>query len=51
LRRVPGEWTVTQILEDPDGDRDWRLTATLDLAATDKAGEPVFTAMDLAPWE
>jgi hypothetical protein len=51
IAEVPGEWTVTQILEDPDGDRDWRLTATLDLAATDKAGEPVFTAMDLAPWE
>ena len=51
IAEVPGEWTVTQILEDPDGDRDWRLTAALDLAATDEAGEPVFTAMDLAPWE
>ncbi|GAA1786390.1 DEAD/DEAH box helicase [Nostocoides veronense] len=51
IAEAPGEWTVTQILEDPAGDRDWRLTATLDLAATDEAGEPVFTAMDLAPWD
>ena len=51
ISEAPGEWTVTQILEDPDGDRDWRITATLDLAATDDAGEPVFTAIDLAPWE
>ena len=24
-------WLVTQILDDPDGDRDWRITAELDL--------------------
>ncbi len=46
----PGEWSITQILQDPAGDRDWRISATLDLAASDEAGEPVFTAMDLAPW-
>jgi hypothetical protein len=34
-------WVVTQILDDPDGDHDWRITAELDLAATDEAGELV----------
>ena len=49
IEEEPEEWVVTQILEDPDGDRDWRLTATLDLAETDAAGEPVWTRMDLGP--
>jgi len=26
-------WLATQVLEDPDGDHDWRLTALVDLAA------------------
>ena len=33
-----GVWHVTQILDDPEGDHDWRITAELDLAATDEAG-------------
>ena len=51
ITQEPGEWSVTQILDDPDGDHDWRLSATLDLEATDEAGEPVFSAMDLSPWQ
>ncbi len=34
-------WVVAQILDDPDGDRDWRISAELDLTATDEAGELV----------
>jgi hypothetical protein len=34
-----GEWRVQQILGDPEGDHDWRITATVDLAASDEQGE------------
>ncbi|MGL5930995.1 MAG: DUF3516 domain-containing protein, partial [Dermatophilaceae bacterium] len=37
----PGEWHVIQVIDDPEGDHDWRITAVLDLTATDDAGEPV----------
>ncbi|MGL5861969.1 MAG: DUF3516 domain-containing protein, partial [Phycicoccus sp.] len=45
----PGEWHVIQVLDDPDGDHDWRITATLDLAATDDAGELAITVTAFAP--
>ncbi|WP_392543792.1 DEAD/DEAH box helicase [Oryzobacter telluris] len=45
----PGLWVVEQILEDPDGDHDWRITAELDLAATDEAGELVLVVTGLGP--
>ena len=32
---------VVQILDDADGDRDWRLYAEVDLDASDEAGAPV----------
>ncbi|MDT0156010.1 DUF3516 domain-containing protein [Microbacterium sp. ARD32] len=42
------QWTVQQILDDPAGDHDWRISATVDLAASDDAGEAVVrvTAVD-----
>jgi len=42
-------WLVAQILDDPDGDRDWRITAELDLAATDEAGELVLVTTGFGP--
>lgn len=41
-------WTVRQILDDPAGDHDWGISATVDLAASDDAGEAVVavTAVD-----
>ncbi len=39
--RRPGTWEVQQIIGDPEGDHDWRITATVDLAASDEAGELV----------
>jgi hypothetical protein len=42
-------WIVTQILDDPDGDRDWRITAELDVPATDEAGELVLVVTGLGP--
>ncbi|GAA4179852.1 DEAD/DEAH box helicase [Gryllotalpicola koreensis] len=35
------EWKVEQTLDDPAGDHDWRIRATVDLAASEEAGEAV----------
>jgi superfamily II DNA/RNA helicase len=35
-------WRVRQILKDPAGDRDWAITAEVDLDATQERGEAVF---------
>lgn len=35
------QWTVRQILDDPAGDHDWGISATIDLRASDEAGEAV----------
>nr|WP_314842014.1 DUF3516 domain-containing protein [uncultured Microbacterium sp.] len=42
------EWTVRQILDDPAGDHDWGISATVDLAASDEEGVAVVivTAVD-----
>jgi superfamily II RNA helicase len=37
------EWTARQIIDDPAGDHDWGISATIDLAASDEAGEAVVT--------
>ena len=34
-------WLARQTLEDPEGDHDWVIEATVDLDASDEAGEPV----------
>jgi hypothetical protein len=40
--RVDGRaWTVRQIIDDPEGNHDWAIVATVDLDASDAAGEPV----------
>jgi superfamily II RNA helicase len=36
-------WTVRQILDDPAGDHDWGISATIDLAASDAEGAAVVT--------
>ena len=45
-RRV---WLVQQVLDDPNGDRDWRLTALVDLDACDDSGELVLAVTAFAP--
>lgn len=42
-------WLVTQILDDPEGDRDWRLVLEVDLDASDAAGELVVRPISLGP--
>ncbi|MFK4761675.1 DEAD/DEAH box helicase [Microbacterium sp. ZW T5_45] len=36
-------WTVRQIIDDPAGDHDWGISATVDLAASDVEGAAVVT--------
>jgi hypothetical protein len=44
-------WLVRQILDDPAGDHDWGISAEVDLAASDQAGEAVLrvTAVGALP--
>jgi len=37
------EWTVRQIIDDPAGDHDWGISATVDLVASDEEGAAVVT--------
>ncbi|GGD70520.1 DEAD/DEAH box helicase [Microbacterium murale] len=43
LTEGASNWTARQILDDPAGDHDWGISATIDLAASDEAGEAVVT--------
>ena len=45
-RRV---WLATQVLDDPDGDHDWRLTALVDLAECDRENEAVVHMLSAGP--
>ena len=51
LAEHPDRWVVTQILADPAGDGDWRLVATVDLAAADADGAPTLVLESLGPLE
>ncbi|MFD1718199.1 DEAD/DEAH box helicase [Georgenia deserti] len=42
-------WLVRQTFDDPEGDRDWGLTALVDLDASDRAGKPVVRTLALGP--
>jgi hypothetical protein len=41
IERADRTWTVRQIINDPEGHHDWAIVATVDLDASDAAGEPV----------
>jgi hypothetical protein len=41
IEEGPAEWRVRQILDDPAGDHDWGISATVDLAASDEEGAAV----------
>jgi superfamily II RNA helicase len=40
-------WTVRQIFDDPAGDHDWGISATVDLAASDEEGTAVVHVTDV----
>ena len=41
--------TAVQVLQDPDGDHDWALTATVDVTASEESGEAVIQVTGFAP--
>lgn len=43
IDKTPSMWRVRQVVIDPDDDRDWGITAEIDLAASDMAGAAVLT--------
>ena len=47
LAKEPGRWLVRQVIDDPEGDHDWAITAVIDLTASDEAGEAVVTVTGL----
>ncbi len=47
VERAPQAWEVQQILADPEDFHDWRITATVDLAASDDEGELVLDVTGL----
>ena len=47
-RRV---WLATQVIEDPDGDHDWRLTALVDLAECDRENRALVHLLSVGPQE
>jgi hypothetical protein len=44
----PDVWNVRQILDDPAGDHDWGITATVDLPASEEAGTAVVRIQSLS---
>lgn len=42
-------WLATQVLQDPDEDRDWRLTALVDLTECDQADKAVIHLLNVGP--
>jgi len=48
LATVPADtWWVRQVLDDTNGDRDWAITALVDLPASDEAGMPVVQVLQV----
>jgi hypothetical protein len=47
ITEAPGAWTVRQIFDDPAGDHDWGISATVDLAASDAEGTAVIHVTDV----
>ncbi len=42
-------WQVRQTFDDPAGDRDWGITAQVDLAESDEIGEAAVTILEVGP--
>ena len=44
IEEFPDRWVVRQILDDPEGDHDWGITAEVDLAASAEEGVAVLAS-------
>ena len=49
IDKQPEVWRVRQILDDPAGDRDWAISAEVDLAASDEEGAAVVWVTAVEP--
>ncbi|MGH8862944.1 MAG: DUF3516 domain-containing protein, partial [Jatrophihabitantaceae bacterium] len=49
IERTPTRWLIRQVFDDPEDDHDWGIQASIDLAATDEAGEPVIAVTAVGP--
>lgn len=47
IEQLVGKWMVRQVFEDPEDDRDWRIEAEVDLAASDEEGVAVVRLVDV----
>ncbi|HEX4442289.1 MAG TPA: DUF3516 domain-containing protein [Galbitalea sp.] len=47
LTEGPAEWLARQILADPEGDHDWAITATIDLAESNEQGVAVVRVISI----
>jgi superfamily II RNA helicase len=47
ITEAPRQWAVRQIFDDPAGDHDWGISATVDLAASDAEGTAVVHVTDV----
>ena len=50
VERTAAQWHVRQVFDDPEGDHDWAIRATVDLPASDEAGEPVVEVTEVGPF-
>jgi hypothetical protein len=49
IERGATTWTARQTFDDPAGDRDWGISAEVDLDGSDEVGEPVVKITDVGP--
>ena len=45
----PAVWKVRQVFDDPEGDHDWGIDATVDLAESDELGAAAVTVTNVGP--
>ena len=50
ITEEPGRWLIRQAFDDPDGDHDWGISAEVDLAASDEAGEALARVTGVDRW-
>ncbi|AEV85327.1 DEAD/DEAH box helicase [Actinoplanes sp. SE50] len=49
IETSPAMWSVRQVFEDPAGDRDWGIDATIDLAESDEIGGAAIRIVAVGP--
>jgi superfamily II RNA helicase len=50
IQKTADTWNVRQVFDDPEEDHDWGISAVVDLAASNEAGEAVLAVVDVNRW-